>query len=171
MCLAFAKQAWTHRSISPALPSKACYVVFRPQTHKLCIRRINVYDWEQFRTPVNRKLCKICSSQSCTGREYCGWLHLLLRMLRPCVFLCSHHCRGCLGLDPTRTRHLECLPTSSQEQLDSLGVSRAPFHLFEVCCVSPTWWALSVAVTKSKGCRLERSAKLWQLARALDSNE
>lgn len=125
-------------------PKSLLCKVIGPQTHMLCVGKINVCDWQQFRTPANRNLCRIWSSQSwgrvnVQGKEYCGWLFILFRILRICMFQAIPyitHCRRCMGLHPSGVSHLECLPTSSPGTVrisENLKGSFSPLLKFAVC--------------------------------------
>lgn len=127
-------------------PKSLLWKVVGPQMHMPCVGKINVYDWQQFGIPANRNLCRICFSQSwervnVRGREYCGWLCLLFRILRICVFQAIPwiaHCREApwvwIQAEPRILNIYRLLP---QEQLESLRISKAPFCLcWNLLCVT-----------------------------------
>jgi hypothetical protein len=125
-------------------PKSLLCKVIRPQTHMLCVGKINVYDWQQLRTPANRNLCRICSSQS--------WERLNVRGrtvddYAPCPeflgpvcskpFLTLHTAETAWVWIQAEPRILNVYQLLPQEQLESLRISKAPFHLcWNLLCVS-----------------------------------
>lgn len=105
---------------------------------------INVYDWQQFRTPGSRKPWQICFSPSwervnAWRRKHPGALLLLFRTLESQAFQAGPHvprCRGCSGRDPSRASCFRCLLTSSLRTIrisQNLKGSFSPLLKFAAC--------------------------------------
>lgn len=118
----------------------------RPQTYMLYVgeKKINAYDWQQFRTPGSIKLWRICFSPSwervnARWRKHCGALLLPFRTLGSRALQAGPrvpHCRGCSGRGPSRAPCFGCLLTSSLGTIrisQNLKGSFSPLLKFAAC--------------------------------------